>query len=377
MSIRFRLIGRLLIAVILVSAIHAPQFARGDETTNSLADVPPLDSQGDVYKTEGENDRAIYGDTVGEKKVIMLYVDFPDAPMEIETKERANAVLGNGKFQKLFFEQSYGKVIFDIQHVHGWRRLTKSHKEYSSKTTDSHRQLFVEIFELYPKVDFLKYDYIMVNMPRIGNTAFGERDDIAIPYKGEKINVALNISSASPYVLAHETGHLMGLPDLYSYRDAKGPKNPTSVWDIMSAAGKASGFLGWHRHKLKWLDADRKVYLVSGKHKIKLMPLDATAGVSMIVAPVGDPRKPSKVFVIEVAQPIQRSEKKTIGVLVYSVDATIASGQNAVVVYPTSEPENAPIQVGEKFSHQDAPFTLNVLKLNDDGRSYLVEVDVK
>jgi hypothetical protein len=58
----------------------------------------------------------------------------------------------------------------------------------------------------------------------------------------------------------------MGLPDLYSYGDAKGPKNPASVWGIMSSAGKASGFLGWHRHKLNWLDADRKTYVVAGKH---------------------------------------------------------------------------------------------------------------
>ena len=135
--------------------------------------IPDLDTKGDVYKTEGANDSLIYDSTIGNKKCIMLYADFSDAVMKVDTKERANGVLGNGLFQKLFYEQSYGKMTVDVKHVHGWRRLSKSADKYSSRTTESHRELFVEIFDLYPKINFLDYDYIMVNMPRIGNTAFG------------------------------------------------------------------------------------------------------------------------------------------------------------------------------------------------------------
>ena len=341
-----------------------------------LVAIPELDPQGDVYKTEGPNDPLIYDSTVGKKKVIMLYVDFPDAEMENATEERAKKVLGEGKFEEIFKVNSYGKVSFEIEHAHGWRRLSKSHKEYSSKTTDSHRELFVEIFTLYPKVDFLAYDFIMVNMPRIGNTAFGERDDIAIPYKGEKINVALNISSGSPYVLAHETAHCMGLPDLYSYGDAKGPKNPTGPWDIMSAASRAGGFLGWHRHKLQWLDADRKTYLTQGKHQFDLTSLDAKSGVSMIAVPVDDPAKPSKVFVVELAQPYRLLGKPgtATGVLVYSVDAKLASGQNSVVVYPKGDLLNAPFQPGDTFEHEEAPMKVKVLKKGGGGE-FLIEIE--
>lgn len=356
----------LLLALLPLLAAHA-------ETTP----IPPLDPQGDIYKTEGPNDPLIYDSTVGDKTAIMLYVDFPDAPMESPTAERKSKVLGEGKFQDLFKQQSYGKFSIDIEHIEGWRRLSKSHKEYSSKTTESHRDLFVEIFTLYPEVDFLAYDFIMANMPRIGNTAFGERDDIAIPYKDKKINVALNISSASPYVLAHEAAHCMGLPDLYSYGDAKGTKNPTGPWDIMSAAGKASGFLGWHRHKFDWLDADRKTYLTSGKHEIKLAPLDAGSGLSMIVVPTDDPNKPSKVFVIEIAQPYRNLGRTgtTTGVLVYSVDAKLPSGQNSVVVYPNADLLNAPFHPGDTFGHEQAPMKAHVLKKHEDG-SFTIKVEV-
>ena len=52
--------------------------------------------------------------------------------MKIDTKERSKVVLGNGTFQKLFHEQSYGKMSIEIEHVHGWRRLSKSAKQSPS-----------------------------------------------------------------------------------------------------------------------------------------------------------------------------------------------------------------------------------------------------
>jgi M6 family metalloprotease-like protein len=340
--------------------------------------IPELDSKGDIYKTEGKNDELIYSSTVGKKKTIMLYVDFPDAEMKESSQQRMKKVLGEGKFEEIFTEQSYGKVSFDIQQVHGWRRLPKSHKKYSSKTTESHRDLFAAIFALYPEINFLNYDYIMANMPRIGNTAFGERESIAIPYKGTKIKVALNISSANPYVLAHETGHLMGLPDIYTYGGVKGPKNPAGQWDIMSNAHSATGFIGWHRHKLKWLDDDRKAYLTKGKHRLRLTALNADSGISMIVVPTDDPLQPSKVFVVEVAQAVRLKGGATTaaGVLVYSVDATLASGRNPLAVYPKKTLKKAPFLSGDTFSHDEAPMSMKVLAINKD-LSYTVEVEIK
>jgi len=341
--------------------------------------IPQLDAKGDVYKGEGGTDPLIYGSAVGHKKVIMLYLDFQDAEMSIDTKERGRTVLGDGSFEKLFGGQSYGKPSFDIKHVHGWRRVSKRAGEYSSKTTDSHRELFVEIFKTYPEIDFRGYDYIVANLPRIGNTAFGERDDLAIPYRGGKIKVALNLSSPDPIVLAHETAHLMGLPDLYTYGGVAGPKNPAGPWDIMSEAGHSTGFLGWHRHKLKWLDADRKAYLTKNAQALELTPLSGASGVSMIVVPVGDPARPSKVFVIEVAQSIRLGKgavAKAGGVLVYSVDATLASGQNAVVVYPRAGIDEAAFHVGDSFDHAAAPFRMQVRK-QPAGDSYTLDIQLK
>lgn len=341
--------------------------------------IPQLDSKGDVYKSEGVNDPLIYDDAVGRKKVIMLYLDFADAEMSIDTREHAEKVLGGDRFEKIFVEQSYGKLSFEIEHVHGWRRLPGKAGDYSSKTTDSHRDLFLAVFKLYPEIDFREYDYINANMPRIGNTAFGERDDLAIPYRDTKIKVAMNLSSPCPYVFAHEVAHLMGLPDLYTYDGVEGPKNPAGPWDLMSGAGNATGFLGWHRHKLEWLDADRKTYLTSGTNRITLTPLDADHGISLVVVPTDDPVKPSKVFVLEVAQARRYGDGKQTeadGVLVYSVDAKLATGQNPVIVYPMESIGKASYHPGHTFQHEDAPFVMEVIERDPKG-AYLIEIRIE
>ena len=171
----------------------------------------------------------------------------------------------------------------------------------------------------------------------------------------------------------------MGLPDLYTYGGVAGPKNPTGPWDIMSEAGRSTGFLGWHRHKLKWLDAGRKTYITKSARSLELTPLSGSSGVSMMVVPVGDPARPSKVFVIEVAPSIRRGEgavAKTGGVLIYSVDASIASGQNAVVVYPRAGMDEAAFNAGDSFDHAEAPFRMQVLKhLASD--SYTLDIQLK
>lgn len=367
-----------LAAALLALALANSANAADEKAEAATRAIPELDSKGDVYKSEGVTDPLIYEDAVGRKKVIMLYLDFADAEMEIGTKDHAEKVLGGDRFEKIFGEQSYGKLSFEFEHVHGWRRLPGKAGDYSSKTTDSHRELFLQVFKLYPEIDFREYDYINANMPRIGNTAFGEREDLAIPYRDTKIKVAMNLSSASPYVFAHEVAHLMGLPDLYTYDGVEGPKNPAGPWDIMSSAGNASGFLGWHRHKLEWLDADRKTYLTSGTTRLTLTPLDADRGISMVAVPTDDPAKPSKVFVVEVAQARRYGEGKQTeagGVLVYGVDAKLPTGENPVIVYPKESIGNAPFHSGDTFRHDDAPFEMEVIERDPKG-AYVIEIRI-
>ena len=345
--------------------------------------IPPLDPKGDVYKTEGPNDPLIYDDALGTKKALIVFVDFPDRPHNETTEQRAAKVLGgtpeDGTFQTIFKTNSYGKLNLEITQAPGWRTLPESHKVYDPVTTKGHREMFEAVFQLYPEINFNDYDYTMVLMTAKGNFAFGARDDEAITHRGEKITVALNQGSRSPYTLAHELAHCMGLPDLYTYdnRVPEGtPKNPLGPWDIMS--GSSTGFIGWHRHKLGWLDGVRKTYLTEGTHSLTLTPLGANEGVSMVVVPADDAANPSKVFVVEVAQYLRprKDLPRPRGVLVYSVDATLPTGFNPVVVHPRQDKVNAAFHAGDRFDSDTAPLGVRVVKKNGDD-SYEVEVVIK
>lgn len=341
--------------------------------------VPKLDPGGEVYKTEGPNDPLIYDSTTGDKSMIMLYLDFPGQHMETPTEARAEKVLGGDRVEQLFHTQSHGKLRLDIDHVHGWRRLPKARDTYTAVTTEGHRDLFVDVFALYPEVDFHDYDYIVANIPGLGNFAFGERDDQAIPYRDGKIRVAVNIGSTNPIVLVHELAHLMGLPDLYTIGDPEGPKNPVGSWDIMADGNRASGFIGWHRHKLGWLDADRKTYLTEGVHRLELAPLDAPSGTSLAIVPVDSAERPHKVFAVEIAQPARPREGREPaphGVLIYQVDATRATGKNPVIIHPRDTLERAPFQPGDRFEDDGAPMDVRVLEALEDN-AYRVEIRVK
>ncbi len=370
----------LLLTMFPAAATGHPSSSGASSAAPKVVDpIPVLKTKGDVYKTVGPNDAEIYGTTVGEKKMIMLYAAFKDQSSRDDTKEVSKRMFGDGRFLDIFHRQSYGKLKITIEHIHGWREMPRPRKENDPTTTEGHRQMFVDLFALYPKVDFRKYDYIVAKMPGRGNFAFGERDEKAIPYRGGKINVGVNIGSNSPGVLAHEVAHCMGLPDLYSLGNVKGARNPVGSWDLMSSGGRASGFIGWQRHKLGWMDARRKTYLTKGSHTIDLTPLDADKGVSMVVVPVDDLKHPSVVFVAEIGQPPRPKTSQSpwpAGVLIYRVDGTRPTGKHPIVIFPRKDlAEGTTYLTGHAFTHEDAPFDLKVVKKLKGG-GFRVKIEV-
>src|SRR5439155_2393577 len=121
------------------------------------------------------------------------------------------------------------------------------------------------------------------------------------------------------------------------YPDGGGADNSKAgCWSIMSDIFHSVSFLGWHRHKNGWLSPSRKTYLSQNTSEwyATLSPLSDIYGLSMIVLPIDDVARPSKVYVVELAQAVFGSKLWGEGVLLYTVDATIPTGLSPVVVIP-------------------------------------------
>ena len=123
-------------------------------------------------------------------------------------------------------------------------------------------------------------------------------------------------------VLIHETGHILGLPDLY---DVPNPVFWTLFrfsggWDMMSWNEPGGHFLAWEKWKLGWLDPSQLTCLDGpGELTTTITPLERAGGLKAIVVPMGI----SSAYLVEARKRIGEDTRLCEdGVLIYSVDAS-------------------------------------------------------
>jgi M6 family metalloprotease-like protein len=368
-----------------------------------LVKIPELNTKGSVYKGLGTTDPKLYDKTEGAKITAVLYVDFPNVAGKGDTAELTKQLTAGNKASDWFKNQSHGKMTMTFENpVKGWRRMSKKVERYKTSGDRGHQRYIQEAVNLHPKVDFSKVDYIVVvcslktfDRDLIGTACFNGGPGNGIKTKQKEFHHAVtfgdcDFGKVTFYTLIHELGHAMSLPDTYDY-SIDGPRHLADVgaWDLMNSTHNGVNFLGWHRHKLGWLSDKRKTYFNKGSLEVTLTPLSSDKGLSFIVIPIDDAKKPSKVFVIELALPIRRSYRVLgekpygEGVLIYTVDANRSSGRRPLVVYPKDKASSrsysyiykAPFLEGDRFENKKAPFTLEVLK--KDGKNYKIKITKK
>ena len=357
--------------------------------------------------------------STGTVKVAVLFVDFPDAPATLSTRQTSSSEL---RLAEQYLEaSSYGKLDLEFVPLHRWLRAEHPLEHYIRIVDD--RQQVVTHDEAARLADE-EFDFAGHNILLAVNSGFGGlATSWGGPETGERHFQTVSDVGASGDgwggTAAHELAHNLGLNDYYPY-NAIGPlldSDHYRVFELVAGDGFSAGIMGftvfspdshpghsllemlaWSRWQLGWIDADQIRCITVPQATVALSPVaDPGDGIAMAAIPVSwaktvviesrrmigydDPSNPAPYrVVLEDGSVIERglaSVKPTTsdgGVLVYTVDAARDSGFLPIKgagLTPTEFAGESPfLRQGDSIVVQGYRIALE----SDDGATHFVSI---
>ena len=299
---------------------------------------------------------------LGTLRAAVLFVDYSDAPASASPSD---IVAGMQPGLDWLQVASYGRLTISLQPATGWLRMPKSAASYQltrASPNKGHRVLIGDaIAAADPTFDFSQTDIVYVVSPQsklIDYSPASRNFPGTWVADGRKLAAAvtwgLGLYKYGRTGVPHETGHLLGLPDLYALDASSGDIHRfVGSWDLMGDHIRGTDLFAWHRLKLGWLDPAQLVCAPKGRTTtVKLRPVETSSGTKAIFARTG----PGTGVLIENRQPIGNdSSICDRGALVYKVDSSIASGSGPIKVIGgttagcgAGKRSDAPIHVGQR-----------------------------
>ncbi|MEF9883102.1 M6 family metalloprotease domain-containing protein [Streptomyces sp. P9-A4] len=311
---------------------------------------------------------------------VMIFLSFPDAePLTQPAELAADHFPATSQF---FSRASYGRFTLRPHPQRTWTPMPKPSSAYGIRRDwdVGKRAVYLRdaIAAADADVDFSRYDIVYLvadpDAPGVDSDATKVVNlERPLEVDGTEINRVVTVFERHPpdrNVLAHETGHVFDLPDLYHRpEDGKGDWDThVGDWDVMgSQFGLSPDLFGWHKWKLGWLSR-AQVTCVQGTapRMVSLEPTDApvtagtTLGTRLAVVRTG----PDSALAVE-ARSDAGSDADTCveGVLVYRIRSGTASGDGPVEVvdaHPRTEAcwdrsvypplADAPLEEGETLT---------------------------
>lgn len=326
---------------------------------------------------------------------VMVFLSFPDArPATTPAELAADHFPATTQF---FQRASYGKFTLRPHPQRQWIRMPKPsvwygiQRDWDNDRRSAYLRDAIDVAD--PTVDFSKYDIVYLvadpDAPGVDSDATKVVNfDRPLHADGKDIRRVVTVFEQHPpdhNVLAHETGHVFDLPDLYHRpSDGKGDWDTyVGDWDVMgSQFGLAPDLFGWHKWKLGWLD-DRQVTCIQSDRVVTLEPMSAvpvpgaSIGTRLAVIRTGE----GSAVAIE-ARSATGNDRATCteGVLLYRIRNETASGGGPVDVLDTHPDTDAcwdrsvyppladaPLRVGETYSVPGGHTTIEVADRTPSG----------
>ncbi|WP_406344382.1 M6 family metalloprotease domain-containing protein [Streptomyces sp. NBC_00648] len=311
---------------------------------------------------------------------VMVFLSFPDSSPVAAPKDLATDYFP--ATSDFFTRASYGKFRLQAHPQPDWVKMPKPSTAYRiQRDWDADRRteyLRDAVTAADPAVDFSAYDIVYLvadpDAPGVDSDATKVVNfDQPLRVDGTDLKRVVTVFEQHPpdrNVLAHETGHVFDLPDLYHRPvDGKGDWDTyVGDWDVMgSQFGMAPDLFGWQKWKLGWLDR-RQVACVAtrGSSRLTLAPLSESparvgpGGVRLAVVRTSE----DSAVAIEARDSAGNDHTTcSAGLLIYRVRSETASGTGPVEVLDTHPDTgacwehsvypalaDAPLNVGETFT---------------------------
>lgn len=287
----------------VLSALVAWTLATGPSAHAAPASAACLLPRTQAHHSEGvDTAPGGYAEAKGDVRALMVFLSFPDAAPSLTPQEvAADHYPATGDF---YDEASYGQFRLHLHTVDHWVPMPRSATAYAIsrdwRAADRTAYLRDALTAADPVVDFSGYDVVYLvadpDAPGVDSDAT-KVVNLASPVTldGNPLARLVTVFERHPpdrNVLAHETGHVFDLPDLY-YRPPVGSNADWDThvgdWDLMgSQFGLAPEPFAWHKWKLGWLRPDQVGCVTGlGTTYYGLSPDEVRGGTKLLVVRTG------------------------------------------------------------------------------------------
>jgi len=307
------------------------------------ADIPEGDTLAPPPEWEGMP-------TTGNVKIPVLLISFQDHPNKNSSSLIENKIFGKGRSYDFplesltgFYERSsYGKLKI-TGNILGWYKH-QDLRENVQEDTAGREDLIMEALSYYDSKghNFSQYDndndgdidYLVV----IWSGTHGEWASFWWAYQTSFYNRSLTLDGKrlslyswqwesknypndefSTSTLIHETGHALGLPDLYDYQEGIGPEGGVGGMDIMDAIwGDHNCF---HKYMLEWVNP---VIQASGSAEYSFSPAAINGQSLMLMPDIDNSELFGEFFMVENRSRMGNdSEVPGDGLIIWHIDSTL------------------------------------------------------
>ena len=375
-------------AAVLASQIRPRQAMSDDPARCKLAADP------DMFASEGiSNSTGQFVSSTGTLHASMIFVDFPDAQANDSTQALYDLFIPGAP--DFYRTSSFGALELDVVAPEmSFYRMPAASDSYGFErglTAETHGLYIQDALDAVGSdVSFADIELLYI-VPTTAATAISfspTYQNTITAGDGTLILRTVTFGQDAPVtwgykVMNHETGHAMGLPDLYPF-DGTDTTRWTGGFDMMSLiSGVAPDFGAWHKWKLGWLEDEQIACVASTPTDSRTFTLSALE--------VGEGEGSKAVVVVHNETTALVAEARTTngvdgdvcaeGVLIYVVYTDVVSGQGPIRVFD-SRPGSGGCG-GDELNdapYDDATFTseefgVSIIVGARDGDSWEVTVD--